>query len=264
MKFIRFFCIAFIFAGLAAAGLPAQSATAMSLSGATGLYSIPSGRIGWERGGGSAFGIDFGYHTIMADGNATSIPKISATLFNTVELSGAFDIRPEEGRGNDFIGGAKVQLPLRRTSLALGAVYQSINIGEHHEHFAWQMYVAATYSGAFFDMPAQTTVVIGRTFRENHSNTNIDFGMGFDLLLLPNIFENLVHWITEFANFSYSVAPFQADAWYRGIVNTGVRLNLASIPAFSRFRFAADIMLVDAFDHNRAFSFGMTFGIPLL
>jgi len=273
MKHFKIVCIAFFTAALFVSGLPAQSRTGMSLSGATGLYSIPSGRIGWERSGPGRIGLDFGYHTIIAENNATHIPKFALSFFNMVELSAAFDFQPENHRsllahpnnGSDFISGLKVQLPLTRTALALGGNYQLLNMGRGSSQIsAWQLYVAATYAGHFFDMPAETTVVIGKTFIEGRRNSNIDFGMGFDLLLLPRVFDNLVHWITDFANFSYSADAFRANAWYRGVLNTGVRLNLSTIPAFSRFRFVADIMMVDAFDQNRAFSIGMTFGVPLL
>jgi len=258
---------------LSVSALPAQSRTGMSLSGATGLFAIPSGRIGWEQSGPGTFGLDIGYHSIITDGVTAHIPKVALTLFNIVELSAAVDVQPDEHRtfyrfgprnGNDFIGGIKVQLPLPRTALAIGGNYQYINVGRHNRrNSAWQVYAAATYAGHFFDMPAETTIVVGRTFFEGHPNSNIDFGMGFDLILFPEIFDNLVHWITDFANFSYSADAFRANAWIRGVLNTGFRFNFSAIPAFYRLRFTADIMFVDVLDHNRAFAAGLTFGVPL-
>ena len=274
MKYFKVFCFALISAIVISADLPAQSRNGMSLSGATGLFTIPTGRIGWERSAGSEFGLDLGYHAIIDDGVVSHIPKIALSFFHFLELSAAIDIQPDEHHtasgfgprnGPDFIGGIKVQLPLTRTALALGGNYQSINMGENNRrNYAWQIYVAATYAGHFFDMPAETTIVIGRTFRDGHSNRDIDFGMGFDVLLFPSAFGNLVHWITDFANFSYSVDAFRANAWHRGVLNTGLRFNLSTIPNFSRFRFMADIMMVDAFDRNRAFSIGATFGMPIM
>ena len=273
MKNLKIAAIAFFTLFFIVNGLPAQSRTGMSLSGATGLYSIPSGRIGWEHSGASAFGLDLGYHTIIVDGVATHIPKVALSLFSTVELSFAFDIQPElhntinafgPDNGPDFIGGIKIQLPLTRTALAIGGNYQHINMGQdNNRRSAGQVYIAATYAGHFFDMPAETTIVIGRTFIQGHSNSNIDFGMGFDMILLPRVFDGLIHWITDFANFSYSVDPFRADAWNRGVLNTGIRFNLSTIPALNRFRMVLDIMILDAFDQNRAFSTGLTFGVPL-
>ena len=274
MKCFKVFCLALfaVFAGVSV--LPAQNRTGMSLSGATGLFAIPSGRIGWEYGGPSAFGLDLGYHTIIDDGITTHIPKMALSLFNMVEFSAAVDMQPARHRtmyrfgprnGNDFIAGMKVQLPLSRTALAIGGNYQYINMDrDNRRNSAWQVYLAATYAGHFFDMPAETTIVVGRTFMEGSSNTNIDFGMGFDLQLFPRVFDTFVHWITDFANFSYSVDAFRVNAWHRGVLNTGLRFNLSSIPAFNRLRFAADIMLVDALDHNRAFAAGLTFGVPII
>jgi len=246
----------------------------MSLSGATGLYAIPTGRVGWDRSGNSPFGFDLGYHAIIDDGVAAHIPKIALSLFHFLELSAAIDFQPDEHvtnpwfgprNGHDFIGGIKIQLPLARTALALGGKYQSLNLDRNNlRNSAGQIYIAATYAGHFFDMPAETTIVIGRSFREGRPTHDIDFGMGFDILLFPSAFGNLIHWITDFANFSYSADPFRANAWIRGVLNTGFRLNLSTIPNFSRLRFMADIMMIDAFDRNRAFSIGMTFGVPII
>jgi len=263
LKILKIYIIAVIVTFGAVSNLNAQFQSGMSLSGATGLLSIPSGRIGWERGGPGATGFDFGYHAIISGGNAAHIPKIALNFLNTLELSAAFDIQPQN-HPSAFIGGMKVQLPLRRTALAIGGNYQIINIGRNeHLYFAGQVYVAVTYAGSFFEAPAETTIVIGRTFREGGRGASIDFGMGFDMRLFPGVFGSLLHWVTDFSNFSYSVRPFRADAYHRGALNTGIRINLSTIPAFSRLRFFADIMLVDILDQNRAFAAGVTFGVPL-
>jgi hypothetical protein len=265
-----------VMAGLAVSGLSAQTSSlkGMSLNGATGLYSIPTGRIGWEKS--SDLGLDLGYHMIIDD-KVTHIPKISLSLFKWVELSGAFDVQPNNvyysgSNSTDFIGGLKVQLPVTATAIALGGNIQALNLGSDDpiRYNAGQIYVAVTYSGKFFDMSAETTVVLGKTFTENNSNSNIDFGMGFDLLFLPKVFQNYFHWVTDFANFSYSVEPIGADASFRGVLNTGVRIDLASIPALSKFKFVVDVMATDILDdgssymRGRSFSLGVVFGIPIL
>jgi hypothetical protein len=256
---------------IAVSGLSAQtppSLKGMSLNGATGLYSIPNGRIGWEKT--SDLGLDLGYHAVIAESKATHIPKMSLSIFKWVELSGAFDVQPKDynpfHNGTDFIGGMKIQLPLSNTAIALGGNIQALNLGndDPKRYNAGQIYAAVTYSGDFFDMPAETTVVLGKTFIESHSRSDIDFGMGFDLLLLPKVFQNYVHWITDFANFSYSVEPVGADSGYRGVLNTGIRINLASIPSLSKFKFVIDAMVTDALDMSRAFSLGAVFGVPVL
>ena len=123
----------------------------MSLNGATGLYSIPTGRIGWERT--SNFGLDFGYHAIVHDRKATHIPKVAMSLFKLVELSAAFDIQPAEYRGydngSDFITGVKVQIPLKKVGLAVGGNFQVLNLQEDEDvsYLAGQVYGALTYAG---------------------------------------------------------------------------------------------------------------------
>ncbi|MCL2232455.1 MAG: hypothetical protein FWB99_05185 [Treponema sp.] len=265
MKCYKIFCAALFIAVWAAGVLPAQSTfKGMSLNGATGLYSIPTARIGWERSSFAEFGLNFGYHTIISEGRANHLPKFSASLFNMMEVHAAFDIQPDP-RANDFIAGMKFQLPVTMTAVAIGGNFQVINMGESSRTNAGQIYIAVTYFGQMFNTLAETTVVLGRSFIEGDLNSNIDFGVGLDLLLLPRLFDNMVHWITDFAIFSYSVDAFGTDAWHRGVLNTGLRINLASVvPALSFFRFAADVLLTDAFDENRGFAVGLTFGVPLM
>ena len=277
MKHARIIGFFLLFLAIGISGAGAQSAKSgteisslkgMSLNGATGLYSIPSGRIGWERT--SDLGLDFGYHTVIYDGKATHIPKISMSLFKWVELSTAFDIQPDgyitNEKGSDFIAGAKIQFPFTKIGLALGGNFQALNMSNDKDlrYKAGQIYIAATYAGHFFNAPAETTVVVGKTFVEDSSNWDIDFGMGFDLIFLPKVFQNYVHWITDFSNFSYSVEAFGAQAWDRGVLNTGIRIDLSVIPPLNKFKFVIDILMTDAFDDNRAFSVGVVFGIPIL
>ena len=263
MKRIWIVC-AVIFAATAPVLKAQHSLSGMSFNGSTGLYSIPSGRTGWEDS--SSFAIDLGYHAIITEGKATHIPKMSFSLFRWVELSAAMDFQPKEHNQNqtDFIGGLKLQLPISRTSLALGGNIQALNFSNKNiNYIAGQVYIAVTFAGQFFDMPAETTVVLGKTFIEDQSDSNVDFGMGFELVLFPSVFEGFVRWITDFANFSYSVEPFSANAWYRGVLNTGIRLDLSAIPPLSRFKFNVDVLMTDAFDDTRAFSAGVVFGIPI-
>jgi hypothetical protein len=155
---------------------------------------------------------------------------------------------------------------VNKTAIALGGNIQAHNLGSNKpwRRNAGQVYVAVTYAGEFFSWPAETTVVLGKTFIEKDKNSDIDFGMGFDLILLPKIFQNYVHWITDFANFSYSASPVGANSIFRGVLNTGIRIDLASIPALSKFKFAVDLTLTDALDDNRSFAVGGVFGIPIL
>ncbi|MDR1212072.1 MAG: hypothetical protein LBK40_07570, partial [Spirochaetaceae bacterium] len=203
------FFLAAIALAVFASALSAQtnSLKGMNLSGATGLYSIPTGRIGWERS--ADVGLDFGYHTIIDD-KINHIPAVSASFFHWIELSLAFDIQPDIGEygNNDLLMGFKIQLPTTSTAVAFGGSFQAINLGDDAINTtAFQIYAAVTYPGTLLGMPSETSVVVGKTFRD-HNNSDIDFGMGFDLVVFPKVFQNYVHWITDFSNFDYSIGAW--------------------------------------------------------
>ncbi|GHV42082.1 hypothetical protein AGMMS49546_19580 [Spirochaetia bacterium] len=250
-------------------GAPAQTETAapslnaMSLNGASGLFAIPSGRIGWE--GKSDLGLDLGmsYNFIKKD----PIAKVGMSFFKWVEFTVASDFQPyvetNDNRLNntDALMGFKVQFPTKRTAVALGGNVQFINHDSYRT--AGQLYAAATYPGSIFGMAAETTLALGYTFHDN-PNSNIDFGMGFDLDLLPNIFQHIIHWVTDYSNFSYSDEPLGTEPYYRGSLNTGIRVNFATIPALSKLKFSVDLIATDIFDHgDRSFIMGFVFGVPI-
>jgi len=244
---------------LVSASIFAEGVNGMSFNGAGGLFNIPSAKVGGRSS--QTLGVDTGYHMLSVDGENTHIPKAAVSFLRLIEVSGVFDIQGET-RGTDLITGAKFSLPLTSTAIALGGNYQVIT---RHERFsAGQVYAALTYSGQLFQIPASATVVMGKTFHEHYANSNIDFGIGIDLILFPAVLESLLHWVTDFANFSYSVQPFAIDAAARGVINTGIRLDLSAVSIFSRFKFVVDLIFTDAFDHNRGFSAGVVFGVPLL
>lgn len=260
----------------------AQGLNGVGFNGVTGLYTVPNGRIGWGRS--ADLGFDFGYHTIIgketyfggSGRNLNHIIRLNASLFKWVELSGAFDIQPKypapNTQNNDLMLGFKVQLPTSNTAVAVGGNYQALNVGNDSLNFsAAQIYVALTYAGTFFGMPAETTVAVGKTFgfgshRKSFlgNDFDFDFGMGFDLIIFPNVFRNVVHWVTDFSNFSYSSNAWGTRPSYRGVLNTGLRLDLSAIPALNRFKFLVDVMVADAFDDERSFSLGIAFGLPVL
>jgi hypothetical protein len=251
----------FLFLILFISNLPAQESgtLSMSLNGATGLYTVPSGNIGWE--GKSKVGIDAGGSYNFFSNNG--IAKIGVSLFNWVELSGALDIQPREEDTNNIDGiiGAKLRLPTKRTAISIGGNLQLLN---HRDQFscAGQIYTAATYSGEFFTWPASTSLAIGYTIHEENKD-NIDFGMGFDLVLFPSVFGRIVHWIIDYSNFSYSIQALGDDAWYRGCLNTGIRLDFSAIPTLSKFKLVFDLAMLDIFDHERTVSMGLVVGVPI-
>jgi|YNPMSStandDraft_1061717.scaffolds.fasta_scaffold04688_2 hypothetical protein len=244
--------------GLALTALSAQSLKGMSFNGATGLIAIPTGQIGWERT--ANIGFDVGYHAIIDDETA-HLPKASVSLFKLAEISFVYDT--QFGNDNeDIVLGGKLQLPTTGTFVAIGVNFQMLKQGGNNDNVT-QIYLAATYPGNFFGMPSMTTVVVGKSFGDPIPKSDIDFGMGFDLLLFPKIFQNYIHWVTDFANFSYSAQAVGANAAQRGTFNTGIRIDLGSIPAFRKYKFVIDAILTDAMDDNRAFALGVAFGAPL-
>ncbi len=253
--------LVFVLAGMAVVVslTPAQSLKGMSFNGATGLIAIPTGQIGWEKT--ADIGLDFGYHAIVDDDETAHIPKGSISLFKLGEISFAYDTQTEDDN-EDMILGGKIQLPTTSTFIAVGVDFQFLKQNDEDETVS-QIYLAATYPGKFFNMPSSTTVVIGKSFGDPIPDSDIDFGMGFDLLLFPSIFQNYIHWITDFANFSYSAQAIGAEAALRGTFNTGIRIDIASHPKLRKYKFVIDAFLTDALDDNRAFSMGIAFGAPL-
>jgi hypothetical protein len=237
----------------------------MGFNGSTGLFNVPSGRIGWERS--ADLGMDLGYHGIVNSGMA-NIPKISLSLFKLLEISAALDIQnPSYSNVStmDGILGLKFQIPIDTTAIAIGGNIQFFDAEKNRVNdIAGQVYAAVTYSGTFFNMPAETTMMFGTTIRGGRGTTSIDFGMGFDLILLPSVFQNFLHWITDFSNFSYSDSPWGVDSANRGSLNTGFRVDLSMIPALNNFKFVMDIVATDILDSDRSFAFGIVFGVPLL
>jgi hypothetical protein len=248
-----------------------------SMNGSTGLFSIPSGRIGWDT---SYFALDAGYRAVINNERGIAhIPAITASLFKWMEISAAFDFQPEVLRqtNNDLLLGLKFKIPTGSssgTSIAIGGNTQFINIGNNNFGYtAIQPYAAVTFAGKLFNMNAETTVVFGKTFfTGGHSNnSDIDFGMGFDLILFPDVFGNAVHWIIDFANFSYSDNSWPnslyrntSSAMHRGIMNTGFRIDLSVFSALSRYKFLVDFVFNDLFDAGyRSFTTGAVFGFQL-
>ena len=251
----------------------AESFKSMSFGGATGLISTPTAHTGWE---GNKIGLDVGYHYLHSDkyggdnGNY-HIPKALVNLGiakTSLELGFAYDIQPDwaqDSKTNDMLFNAKWVFT---KGLAIGGNYQRIELnGSKEKSSDYQIYLAATYDGNFFSMPAETTLVVGHSFYDDDrhrdidkQNKNIDFSMGFDLDLLPKYLKHYVHWINDFANYSYSTEPGSANAWNRGCFNTGLR---AALLKDKRYKLNLDLIMTDALDNNRDWAVGLTFGASL-
>jgi hypothetical protein len=260
-------CVTVLLCVFAVAGLAAQSKglNAMSLNGITGLYVVPTARLGWE---GTDVGFNGGYHMNFVNSELEDIFQANVSLFNWVEVAFSYVGQPFAD-DDDLLLGLKVRLPVTDTAIALGGNFHYGDLGRSAgNHFAFQLYGAFTYQAEFFGMPADTTLVVGKTFLEGRDvDSSIDFGMGFDLIIFPQQLKNFVHWLVDFSNFGYDQS---LGGWWgtsnqasgRGVVNTGLRFDLSQIPALSAFNFAVDAYLTDAFDANsRYFGLGATFGI---
>ncbi|MDR2020765.1 MAG: hypothetical protein LBQ14_08390 [Treponema sp.] len=273
-----------------------DSVTTMGLSGATSIYGLPTARVSWP---GQNFGFNVGYHFTAADPDWDNDDDVKMAhniganfgFLKWVEASVVFDFQPEYwtaggGDNNDLLIGAKVQLPFKNASypaVAVGGNIQFLNMGgdngganKQNEYAGTtQFYAAITYAASFFGAPLETTAVLGKTFvidsndrqadRDKIGKTNIDFGMGLDMTIFPNTFQHFVHWLAEYSNFSYSNDSLGADYSVRGVMNTGVRVDLSRIPALDKFNAAIDVMGTDLLDHKqRGFSLGFVFGMPVL
>jgi hypothetical protein len=83
-------------------------------------------------------------------------------------------------------------------------------------------------------------------------------------VLFPDVFQGYIHWINDFANFSYSADPRGAVAGFRGAFNTGIRIDVAANPNLSKYKFVIDAIMTDALDENRAFALGVAVGFPVM
>jgi hypothetical protein len=236
-------------------GLAAQNLNAMSLSGITGLYVVPTARLGWED---ANLGFNAGYHMHFVDDDLEDLFQFNMSFAKLFEVAVTY-VGQAYDNDDDLIIGGKVRLPIDNTDIALGLNVYYNNFGGLSPHLAGQIYGAFTYGAEFFGMPADTTLMIGKTFYEKGEvNSDIDFGMGFDLVIFPKQLNNLIHWIVDFSNYG-NIARMSPS---RGAVNTGLRLDMSQIPALSRFNLAVDFYLTDAFDaYDRNFGIGGMFGV---
>jgi hypothetical protein len=286
MKGKILFLFAMVCAAAAAFGQEAggevNTIKGMSLNGATGLIATPTAQIGWERS--NEIGLDFGYHAVFFDDGLTHIPKAALSLFKKGEIHIAYDSVGSDRYSDDIsfpktdpqagLLGGKFQFYKEGVSaVAVGGNLQYIDEYRNKNWTAGQVYLVATYSGAFFGMPSATSVTIGKSFSEKHDGRrlveyqDIDFSMGFELTLLPEVFKNYIQWINDFSNYSYSVLPAGSYTERRGSYNTGLRIDPIKN---NQFKFVVDAIVADVFDDEddhgnggRSFIVGLTFGVGL-
>lgn len=244
-------CFLFVVFGLSGQSVVKSS----SINGTTGIISTPTARIGWEY---SNFGVDVAYAYLFSGGTHSHVPSINISFLKKAEIGVAVDITPVGGSAvTDILVNGKFQFYREGNSaFAVGGSYQAINSsGNAFNHYG-QIYLALSYSGNFFTWPANTSIAIGKTFSSNW-DWNIDYSMGFELTLFPEVFKNYVHWISDFGNFSYSAAPVGVNAASRGVFNTGIRIDPIKE---GNFKLNFDIVGTDLLDSNRGIMAGICFG----
>jgi hypothetical protein len=250
-------CLAVLLCVFAVAGLSAQSENlnAMSLTGITGLYVVPTARLGWE-----GMGFNGGYHMHFVDDDLEDLFQVNMSFFDLFEAAVTY-VGQAYDDDDDLIAGLKLRIPVSSTPIAFGGYVFYNDFGASWDHLAAQIYGVFTYPAEFFSMPVDTTLVLGKTFVENQDvNSDIDFGMGFDLIIFPNFMGRFLHWLVDFSNYG-NIARMSPR---RGSVNTGLRIDMSQIPALRSFNFAIDAYLTDAFDAGeRNFGIGATFGVQL-
>ncbi len=251
---------AVLIAVLASAGVFAQNVTAgavngMTLNGSTGLIVVPDAHVGWEK---AKFGVDLGYGFVWAGGqNFDHLPRFAVSLFEKFEISGLMQLN--NGDLQNFVIGAKFQLTKSGgTALALGGDFEFYNPVQSRN--SAKIYLAATYGGNFFGMPAVTSATVGwQLLERGNFSSQFIYGMGFSLSLFPSTFENFVYWVTDFANFSYTVSGAMINASSRGAFNTGIRIHPIKD---GRFNLVIDILGTDLLDDGeRGMSASISGGI---
>lgn len=265
--------------------LSAQSLRSMTFNGATGLYTIPSGYVSWKDSTYNC-GLDVGYHGIL-NTQPNHLVNLNLALFRWAEISLAYDFQYNYSANNytydhndDLILGTKITIPsFRNTAIGIGGNIQFLNMGENSfssniegfnrsfggHYIAGQLYAAITYRSSFFGSEAETTMMIGKTLYKGMGG-GLDFGMGFDLILLPQYLSHLFHIIIDFSNFSYSDSLNPKLSTARGVLSTGCRLDLSVIPPLSGFKLTVDALVTIGLDRGRegsAFALGLVLGFPL-
>lgn len=249
-KAIIAFCIILsIFTGF----LSAQSSVkGNSVNGATGIILAPTARIGWEY---SDFGIDFGY-SFLYNGQMDHVPAINLSILRKAEIGAAFNIHDN----NDFnlLFHGKFQFYRKGGSaVAMGLNGEVASINNDGRLYLTP-FLVATYSGNFFTWPAVTSMMFGWHMLQGDSGvtSNFAFAMGFELSLIPEVFNNYLFWISDFSNYSYSVSP-AIDAGSRGAFNTGIRIDPVKN---GKIKLVFDIVGTDLLDSSRGFMAAATIG----
>lgn len=230
-----------------------------TIGGATGNITTPSAKTAWED---SDFAMDAAYHFIVDD-IYNHIPGFTITFLKQVEIGLVYDY--QGAGGDDWIIHAKWNFyNIGDAALAVGANTQFIRLNDRAPmEFFGQVYIAMTYLGNFFSMPVQTSLVFGKTLGKGHYNSNLDVSIGIDIDIFPDYLKHYLHWVNDFANYSYSVNPCGNNYSNRGCFNTGFRI--AALHDEESVKLNIHVLLTDVFDESdRSVSLGMSVGYGIL
>ncbi|MBF9015687.1 MULTISPECIES: hypothetical protein [unclassified Oceanispirochaeta] len=233
--------------------------------GLTGLIVTPSAHLGWDD---SDFGLDFTYSLLTGNGTA-HIPAVTISLFKKAEIALAYDFEEFDdntGYGNILVGGKFQLYKEKGTALALGGNFESVT-GPRYENIDSELrnssdvYIVATYSGDFFDLPAVTSMMFGwQILAAGDVTSSFNYSMGFELGLFPDKLKNFVYWINDFSNYSYAVYQDKISE-NRGIFNTGLRIDPLKD---NNLKLIINLIGTDLLDEgSRGFMVNTTFGFSL-
>jgi len=219
-----------------------------TLGGVNGYIVIPSADPVYSADNAT---VATGYSALFSSSFA-HVPFIQIGFAENFEASLAVDI----ATSTDVLLNAKWRFAQGKTSsIAVGIVGQALDLGGTVS-FAGQLYAVSTFTGALIDWPAKTTVLIGYTF-DNTLNTDIDFGMGFEIPFFEDFFKGRVNFLMDFGNVSYSSKPSGGNAADRGLLNVGLRM--LPLEFVKSVFLSADLRAMDLFDHTgRALSAGIS------
>jgi len=271
-----------------------------SVNGATGLIMTPNANVGWGDpkniigiDGGYHLVADFnGYgHVAKATVSLFGRAEIGG-MWDNQKRDEPNDTGYQK-KQQDVLFHGKFKIfnnPALGRFFAIGGNFQWINRNNSTndmEGKVVQLYLAYTFASNIFNMlPVDTTFVFGKTmtvdkikigYRKKGDEKQLyfkfddkgdrysrigdfDFSVGFDVDLFPQYLKHYVRWVTDFANYSYSVDAMGTFPGYRACANTGLRL----VPMNFRYlKWNIDMLLIDFLDHNREWAVGTSIGFGI-
>ncbi len=232
-------------------------AAGMTLTGLSGLVVVPDAQIGH---GGGSLGLNLGYSLILAGGPVFDhLPRFLLTISKKFELAGLLHIG-EDGLKNGVVSTKFQVLEKEGTMLALGGDIELPNSDMAQGENA-KIYLSATFRSRVFNLPAASTMTFGwNLLYKGDFSSQLIYGMGLSIGLLPKARHNFLLWVTDYSNFSYSVHGALVDAADKGALNTGLRFNPTKD---GDFNLIIDIMATDLLDTSRGVSFSIWGGFLL-